>query len=116
MTQKELLESVLTELVTIKSGMPNGELKQLADKVEEIKEDVSELKFMLMNPEEGVIVKVNKNTEFRKDKERQSGEYVRYTQDLDDLKRWREGVSKALWTIFSALVGIAIKLIFFNAQ
>lgn len=94
--------------------MPNGELKQLSEKVVEIKENVSELKSMLMNPEDGIIVKVNKNTEFRKDKEGQESNYIKLINDLDDLKRWRDGVSKALWTIFSALIGIAIKLIFFS--
>lgn len=113
MTQKELLKSVLLELSNIKSGMPNGELKQLSDKVEEIKEDVSELKFLLMNPEEGVIVKVNKNTDFRRDKERQATSYAKYISDLEEMKRWKDSVSKALWIIFSALIGIAVKLIFF---
>lgn len=93
--------------------MPNGELKQLADRVEEIKEDVSELKYMLMNPEDGVIVKVNKNSDFRRDKQRSSATYQGYVNDLQDLKRWRDGVSKALWIIFTALIGMSVKLIFY---
>lgn len=112
MTQKELLESVLTELTSIKTGMPNGELKQLSDKVEEIKEDVSELKYMLMNPEEGVIVKVNKNTEFRRNKERQSQVYTGYINDLEELKRWKDGITKAMWIIFTVLAGIVGRLVF----
>ena len=31
MTQKELLESVLKELSSIKRGMPNGELKSMVE-------------------------------------------------------------------------------------
>lgn len=94
--------------------MPNGELKLLSDKVEEIKEDVSELKYMLMNPEDGVIVKVNKNTDFRRDKQRMTSTYTGYINDLEELKRWKDGISKAMWIIFTALAGIFFKLIFFS--
>ena len=66
MTQKQLLESVLTELVHIKKHMPNGELKSMQSDMKALKEDVSDLKFTLLNPEDGVIVKTNQNSQFRK--------------------------------------------------
>ena len=59
MTQKQILESVLKELLTIKKHMPNGELKALVEDVRELKDDMSELKYTLLNPEDGVIVKTN---------------------------------------------------------
>ena len=64
MTQKQLLESVLQELNSIKKSMPNGELVQMGKDMEALKEDLSDLKYTLLNPEDGVIVKTNMNTSF----------------------------------------------------
>ena len=112
MTQKELLESVLSELTSIKREMPNGELRQMAESIKDMKEDISELKYMLLNPEDGIVVKVNKNTEFRKFKEDRIPYYDGQIQLLTDIIRWKEGVNKALWIMFAALIGIIVKLLF----
>jgi len=114
MDQKQLLEQVLLELSLIKNGIPNGELKQVTDSVKDIKEDIADLKRLLLNPEKGVIVKVNKNTEFREEREAESSTNFKNIQDLQDLKAWKDTVTKALWIIFSALIGIVVKIIFFN--
>ena len=45
--------------------MPNGELKQMQLDMSELKEDISEMKYTLLNPDNGVIVNTNKNTEHR---------------------------------------------------
>tara|TARA_B110000503_G_scaffold136818_1_gene219871 strand:- start:1680 stop:2030 length:351 start_codon:yes stop_codon:yes gene_type:complete len=111
MTQKEVLENVLNELMTIKKGMPNGELKVMIDGMKEMKEDVSELKYMLLNPTDGIVVKTNQNTEFRKRAEDNDKENRSLIMDLEDLKRWKDGVNKALWILFAAIVGIVIKML-----
>ena len=72
MTQKQLLESVLSELLHIKKHMPNGELKAMLEDVKDLKEDMSELKYTLLNPDDGVIVKTNKNTSKYKTTESQT--------------------------------------------
>tara|TARA_B110000285_G_scaffold213922_1_gene258726 strand:- start:75 stop:425 length:351 start_codon:yes stop_codon:yes gene_type:complete len=111
MTQKEVLENVLSELTTIKKGMPNGELKVMIDGMKEMKEDVSELKYMLLNPEDGIVVKTNQNTEFRKRTEENEEKHRNLILDLQVLKRWKEGVNKALWIFFAAIAGIVIKML-----
>ena len=111
MTQKEVLENVLNELMTIKKGMPNGELKVMIDGMKEMKEDESELKYMLLNPTDGIVVKNNQNTEFRKRAEDNDKENRSLIMDLEDLKRWKDGVNKALWILFAAIVGIVIKML-----
>ena len=65
MTQKELLEDLLSEIKHIKTHMPNGELKQMMKDMQNMKEDITELKYTLLNPDNGVIVNTNKNTEYR---------------------------------------------------
>ena len=111
MTQKQLLESVLSELVHIKKHMPNGELKAMIDDVRELKEDMSDLKFTLLNPEDGVIVKTNKNSEFRKEMQNNERDFQVKMSDVEDLKRWKDGVTKALWILFAGLAAVIIRLL-----
>ena len=92
-TNREICE----RLECIEAKLPNGELK-------EIHENVKEIKAILLDPEDGIIVRVNKNTFWRKE------------LDADEFKvmlRWKQAVTHALWISYSALIGIIIKLVFF---
>ena len=92
-TNKEICE----RLQCIENRLPNGELL-------EMHENIKEIKAILLDPEDGLIVRVNKNT------------YWRRELDADEFKvmlRWKQAVTHALWISYSALIGIIIKLIFF---
>lgn len=115
--QLELLETIVLELHTLKTKMPNGEFKAMARDIEElktsyhdIKDNISDIKFTLLNPEDGVIVKVNKVSEWRQSKEKKSEEYENALQEVRDLMKWKEGASKALWIIFTAIVGLSFNV------
>ena len=111
MTQKQLLESVLSELIHIKKHMPNGELKAMIEDVKELKEDMSDLKFTLLNPEDGVIVKTNKNSDFRREMQSNERDFQAKMIEVEDLKRWKDGVTKALWILFAGLAAVIIRLL-----
>ena len=111
MTQKQLLESVLIELTSIKKHMPNGELKQMQKDMEDLKDDISDLKYTLLNPDNGVIVNTNKNSEFRELMQAGDKDFQLKLLELQELKRWKEGVTKALWILFTGLAGVIIKLL-----
>ena len=92
-TNKEICE----RLECIEARLPNGELKEIHENVKEIKE-------ILLDPEDGIIVRVNKNTYWRKE------------LDADEFKallRWKQGVTHAMWLAYTALTGILVKIIFF---
>ena len=111
MTQKEVLDSLLSEIKHIKSHMPNGELKQMQRDMESLKDDVSDLKYTLLNPDNGVIVNTNKNTEFRIDMQSGQKEFNAQMLELEELKRWKAGVNKALWIIFGSIAAIVIRVL-----
>ena len=111
MTQKEILESVLNEIKHIKTHMPNGELKQMQKDLSDLKEDMSDMKFTLLNPDNGVIVNTNKNTDFRLQMQNNEKEFQKQMTELEDLKRWKDGVTKALWIIFGSLVAIVARIL-----
>ena len=116
MTQKQTLDAVLGELRFIKNHMPNGEMKQIQKDMESLKDDVSDLKYTLLNPDNGVIVNTNKNTEYRQEMQLGRAEFQANMLELEDLKRWKAGVSKALWIIFGTLAAIVIRMLIMHSE
>jgi hypothetical protein len=112
-SQKEVLERILIEIAAMKTKLPNGELKRMEESIRDLrdnyttlKEDVSDIKYTLLNPEDGIIVRVNKNTEYRREREDMQDYYDKIVIDFEKMKDWKEGVTKALWIVFTSLVGI----------
>ena len=92
-TNKEIIE----KLDCLEARVSGNELKEIHQVVNEIKE-------ILLDPEDGLIVRVNKNTYWRKE------------IDADEFKallRWKQGVTHAMWIGYTTIFGIIIKLIFF---
>lgn len=111
MSNKELLEDLLFEIKHIKTHMPNGELKQMAKDFKNMKEDLSDLKYTLLNPESGVIVTSNRNTEYRLELQDNEKEFRNQMAEVEELKRWKNGVTKALWIIFGTLATLIVRVI-----
>ena len=91
-------KDILQRLESIESKLPNGELEEMHGMIKEIKE-------ILLDPEDGIIVRVNKNTFWRKE------------IDADEFKaliRWKQAVNSAIYVVYTALVGIILKLIFWT--
>lgn len=110
----QMMDEIFGALDHIRKHMPNGELKIIQEKVEAIEEsqeklqaDVSQIKKLLLDPENGVIVRVNKNTQFREDNEKTIREKF---EILNEVNKWKDGINKAVWIIFAALIGIIIEL------
>ena len=64
--------------------------QQLHEELVAIKQDVKEIKIRLLDPDDGTISRVNRNTDFRKK------------------------ANGALWSVWIAVLGILGKLIFWN--
>ena len=93
-TNKDILE----KLDCVETKLMNGEL-------EEIHETVKEIKEVLLDPEDGIIVRVNKNTYWRKQIN---------IQEIEELKSFKNNVTKALWGIYTVVLGIIAKLMFWE--
>lgn len=103
-TQKQVLETVLAELQHIKTHMPNGEMQALQEMIEEIKDDLTDLKIRMLDPDEGVIVKTNQNTWFRR-------EFEDNIKNIPELIKFKNTVNKALWVIFTSLIIVIIQVV-----
>jgi hypothetical protein len=117
----DLMKDILDELSSMRSQLPNGELKIIQLNIEELKQsqadmkkDLSDLKKKLLDPDDGVIVKVNENTKYRENQEQDEREYKELILEHAELVKWKGTVTKTLWIIFSALVGILAKMFFID--
>ena len=91
-------KDILKKLDCVETKLMGGELEEIHQTVKEIKE-------VLLDPEDGLIVRVNKNTFWRKE------------IDADEFKallRWKQSVTHAMWIAYTALTGIIIKLMFWT--
>ena len=91
-------KDILKKLDCVETKLMSGEL-------EEIHETVKEIKEVLLDPEDGIIVRVNKNTYWRKQIS---------IQEIEELKSFKNNVTKALWGIYSVVLGIIAKLMFWE--
>ncbi len=116
-----LMKEILDELASMKKNLPNGELKIIQLSVEELKQsqaelkrDMSDLKKKLLDPDNGVVVRVNENTKFIQEQKETDKEYKELLIEHAELVKWKGTVTKTLWIIFSALVGIFTKMFFLD--
>jgi len=117
-TNKEILE----EIEKLKKQLPNGEFALLKKSVEDLssgqnslKSSIRELKQQLLDPDNGVVVRVNRNSDFRKDSEKRGPLCQQSFENMEDSVKnilgWKDNVSKALWILFTCIAGLIIKTI-----
>ena len=118
-TNKEILE----EIEFLKTKLPNGEFALLKKSVEDLssgqdalKSSIRELKQQLLDPDNGVVVRVNRNSDFRKESEQRGPLCQQSFENMEDnvnsILGWKENVSKALWILFTGIAGIIVKILF----
>ena len=122
-TNKEILE----EIEFLKTKLPNGEFALLKKSVEDLssgqnslKSSIRELKQQLLDPDNGVVVRVNRNSDFRKESEQRGPLCQQSFENMEDnvnsILGWKDNVSKALWILFTGIAGIIVKILFLGNQ
>ena len=120
-TNKEILE----EIEKLKKKIPtaNGDFILLKKTVGDLeigqqglKADIKELKERLLNPDDGVVARVNRNSDFRKDSEKSGPLCKASFEDMGDsvheLSIWRDNITKVMWLLVTGIVGLGFKVIF----
>ena len=86
---------IIEKLECMEIRLPNGELQQ-------IQEDIRDIKEILLDPEDGLVVRVNKNTYWRKQVD---------VDDIKELKSFKSTVTRALWVVYAAVIGLISKIL-----
>ena len=84
------MSRLTNEQLSNEINLVKQELEYLKKNQDKMQADLSMIKERLLNPDEGTIARVNKNTQFRK------------------------STTKVLWSIWIALIGILTKMIFWD--
>ena len=114
-TNKEILEAV----EILKSQMPNGNIALLQQAIEDlqksndgVKLSIRELKKQLLDPDDGVVVRVNRNSEFRKSLKECVESFEEIEDTVKDLTDWKTNVTKFIWILLTTMTGLIAKLIY----
>lgn len=117
-TNSEIVKELLEAFSSLKTKMedPNyvqleASIKQLIDNQADMKSDMSELKLRLLNPYDGAIVEIRKNTDHRKEVESLQKEYDILIEEHKAIVSWKSTFTKVFWTIFTTAVGVLAFLI-----
>jgi hypothetical protein len=105
-TNSELVRELLEAFSSLKQKMedPNyihleASINQLIENQKEMRQDLADLKKRLLNPYDGAIVELRKNTEWRKEQQESEAEFRQLMDEHKSLMRWKANVQK---------IGIAI--------
>ena len=91
-------KEIIAKLQCVEARLTGGELEEIHQTVKAIKE-------VLLDPEDGLIVRVNKNTYWIRQID---------TRDIQELKSFKQNVTTALWGIYTIVLGVVAKLIFWK--
>ena len=119
-TNKEILEEI--EKLKRKIPTANGEFILMKKSVEDLtagqsslKSIIHDLKERLLNPDDGIVARVNRNSDFRKESEQRGPLCQQSFENMEDnvnsILGWKDNVTKALWILFTAIIGLGIKLV-----
>ena len=133
-TNQQLFLELKDEMAELRSQLPNGELLELKkcmnkisiqqtalnEDFSEMSRDLSMLKKKLLNPENGVVVRVNKNTSDVSELSEYSKKFLaecgNIKHDIKEIKKFKNGIHKAMWIVYTAIMSIIIKLLFFDGK
>lgn len=114
-----MMNDILDALEVIKDKLPNGELKVIQERIETIeyaqydmKEDLKTIRRQLLDPEDGIVVRVNKNTEYRKLKDESDKEFRKVLDEHKELMSFKSTATRVLWILFTAIIGIVVSMLF----
>lgn len=109
-TNEQLVRELIEAFSKLKEKMedPNyvhleASMNQLMVNQREMKEDLSDLKKMFLNPYDGAIVEIRKNTEFRNESVEKESEFAEIIEEHKQLVAWKKMVGK----VFVAILGSA---------
>jgi len=120
-TNKKLIEDLIEEIIKMKKSLPNGNIiriekaiEQMQKNQDEMKEDIRYIRKTILDPEHGLVVRINKNTEFREEREEKIPFYDKELNDFHNMKTWKKTITRGLWLIYSAIIGLIIKILFWS--
>ena len=95
------------EIALIKQRM-----RSMEDKLDNLDKKLDALTKQLLDPDNGFVVRVNKNTERMDKRDIELPMWLGNLEQFKQMQRWKSNVTKALWGLYAAVIGYIINLLF----
>lgn len=112
-SNEDLIRELIESFANLKQKMDDpsyihldSSIQQLIKNQEDMKQDMSDLKARLLNPYDGAIVEIRKNTDFRQAQEKREKDLDKLLEDHRDLVKWKSNFSRAFWVLFTTATGV----------
>jgi len=88
------------------------DIETLSEDVKELNEKIDTLMIKLLDPDEGIVIRVNKNTDRLDERDRNMDNWMRDIDDFHQMKKWKSNVTRALWGLYTVIIGWIVKNLF----
>ena len=88
------------------------DIETLGEDVKEINDKIDKLMVKLLDPDEGLVVRVNKNTDRMDKRDVELPMWLGNLESFKQMQKWKSNVTKALWGLYAAVISYVINLLF----
>ena len=102
-SQRDLIEQLISDIADMKESLPNGNIVRIESAItlmqqnqEDLKHDIKIIQKRLFNPDTGMVVQINKNTDYVDTKVKAMPTYNGIINDFKNMLIWKKGVQRGL--------------------
>ena len=88
------------------------DIETLSEDIKELNKKIDLLMIKLLDPDKGIVVRVNKNTARLDERDKHMGKWLKDVDDFHQMKKWKANVTKALWGLYTVVIGWIVKNLF----
>jgi predicted nucleic acid-binding Zn-ribbon protein len=102
-----MVETLESEIALMKK-----DIETLSKDIRELNEKMDKLMVKLLDPDTGLVVRVNKNTDRLDEKDKFIAESIKDINDFREMKKWKANVTTALWGLYTTILAWLAKTLF----
>ena len=102
----------MTTILEQEIALMKKDIETLSEDVKELNEKIDTLMVKLLDPDEGIVVRVNKNTARLDERDKHMGKWLKDVDDFHQMKKWKSNVTRALWGLYTVIIGWVVKNLF----
>ena len=88
------------------------DIEMLGKDIKELNEKMDKLMVKLLDPDTGLVVRVNKNTDRLDERDKSMDQWMKDLEDFRAMKKWKANVTTDLWGLYTAVLAWIAKMLF----
>ena len=102
----------MAETIESEIALMKKDIETLSKDIKELTEKMDKLMVKLLDPDTGLVVRVNKNTDRLDEKDKFIAESIKDIHDFREMKKWKSNVTTALWGLYTTVLAWLAKTLF----